>query len=592
MEIGARNKSLFETLLEYTVYAIVTMSVFIAIVALFSKDIGEEASIGSFGAEDFNQNWILEEADGTETEIQLPYSQNTKDGEVLTVHNILPANISDESGFILRANVEDVYVYIDGKLRQEYSTESMSYMSYYLPSAYVVTTLSEEDSQKEIVLKVRTKAYGVISEVRIGPGNNVWFSIIKQSLPVSVAALMILISGAILLILAVLYSKLRVNQKLVYCLSLLMIDVAVWMFSESLLRQLIFAKPSMSQYFSYISMEIIGVLACMYFDEVQHKKYHKLYFAAEFLGTAVVITNFALHFTGIIEVYKTMFAAHIVMIISLLLAIGTIINDIRTGAIKEYKAVAIGMGIMLAASGIEIIAFYIYEFHVFGVFACVGLIIMMISTVIQILLDWIKETRARELEKDRATVDTIKTIAGTIDAKDEYTGGHSERVGLYASTLARAMAADYDFSEEDIERIKYIGTMHDIGKIGIPDRVLNKNGRLDDEEYEIMKKHVEIGSNIMEGLDSTIKDLKDGIRYHHERFDGKGYPEGLKETEIPLVARIICLADCYDAMTSDRVYRKRLADEQVRNEIQRCAGTQFDPALAEIFIRLIDEGEL
>ena len=115
---------------------------------------------------------------------------------------------------------------------------------------------------------------------------------------------------------------------------------------------------------------------------------------------------------------------------------------------------------------------------------------------------------------------------------------------------------------------------------------------MDEDEFNIMKKHVEIGSDIMSGLDDNIKELHDGIRYHHERFDGKGYPDGLAETEIPLVARIICLADCYDAMTSDRVYRKHLSPEAVRAEIVRCSGTQFDPALSSIFLELIDSGEM
>jgi len=187
---------------------------------------------------------------------------------------------------------------------------------------------------------------------------------------------------------------------------------------------------------------------------------------------------------------------------------------------------------------------------------------------------------------------TIETIASSIDAKDEYTGGHSERVGRYAEILAREVAAEYGFSEEDILRIKYIGLVHDIGKIGVADSVLNKAGRLTDEEFSLMKKHTEIGYAIMGATGETMEGLLDGIRYHHERFDGKGYPQGLSYTDIPLVARILALADSYDAMTSNRVYRKRLTDEEVRNEFVRCAGSQFDPALTDAFVRLIDRGDL
>lgn len=167
----------------------------------------------------------------------------------------------------------------------------------------------------------------------------------------------------------------------------------------------------------------------------------------------------------------------------------------------------------------------------------------------------------------------------------------SKRIAQYLVT-ALGMAADYDFSEEDILRIHYIGIMHDIGKIGVADTVLNKPGRLTESEFSLMKKHVEIGSEILAGMNESINGLVDGIRYHHERFDGKGYPEGLSDTDIPLVARILCLADCYDAMTSNRIYRKRLTDEEVRAEFIRCSGTQFDPALTEIFIKLLDSGEM
>lgn len=163
---------------------------------------------------------------------------------------------------------------------------------------------------------------------------------------------------------------------------------------------------------------------------------------------------------------------------------------------------------------------------------------------------------------------------------------------MYAARLAREMAADYDFSEEDILRIQYVGLVHDIGKIGVADNVLNKSGRLSDEEYALMKKHTEIGYEIMSSLGDGIEGLLDGIRYHHERFDGKGYPDGLADTDIPLIARILALADSYDAMTSNRIYRNHLPDERVRNEILNGAGTQFDPALVPIFIRLMDGGEL
>ena len=126
----------------------------------------------------------------------------------------------------------------------------------------------------------------------------------------------------------------------------------------------------------------------------------------------------------------------------------------------------------------------------------------------------------------------------------------------------------------------------------MPDPILNKAGKLTDDEYTLMKKHVDIGAELMKGIGKGVDGLLDGILYHHERYDGKGYSSGLAGQDIPLIARIICLADCYDAMTSNRVYRKRLSSEEVREEFIRCRGSQFDPELTDIFVKLIDTKEL
>ena len=583
------KESLMNNLIHWIAFAVLSMTLFVAMVAFFSTDIEGEASIGSFEAQDFDYGWRIV---GTDQQIELPYFYDEKANNEITIENILPANLSDDTSLMIRATVEDVFIYINGELREEYSTALTPYMAYYNQSAYVVTKLSSQDASKAVLIKIVAKGRGVINRVQLGAGNNVWFNIIFTNLPVNIVAFIVLILGVIVLAFSLFLRGNLINNDVALYLSLLMIDIALWVFSESSLRQLIFAKPSLTQYFSYSAVELIGVFTCMFFDEVQRRRYHKFYFVAELLGTITVVTNFILHFSGVIELYKSMVVAHVIMILSLIMSVSLLVNDIRTARVAKYKAIALGMAFLLLASAIEIISFYVSRVHVFGTFICIGLVVLMVATVIQTLLDQAEANRKREAKQRESIVNTIRTIAGTIDAKDEYTGGHSDRVGLYASILARGMAADYNFTEEDIERIRYIGSMHDIGKIGIPDRVLNKAGRLTDEEYAIMKTHVEIGSDILDGMDDSIKDLRDGVRYHHERFDGKGYPEGLSETNIPLVARIICLADCYDAMTSDRVYRKRLSDEAVREEILRCAGTQFDPALAEIFVRLMDDGEL
>lgn len=195
--------------------------------------------------------------------------------------------------------------------------------------------------------------------------------------------------------------------------------------------------------------------------------------------------------------------------------------------------------------------------------------------------------KAQEREEQQRVIiyQALLTIAGTIDAKDLYTKGHSLRVATYSREIARRLGE----SPEEQERIYYIGLLHDIGKIGVPDEVLNKKGRLTDEEFMLIKKHPAIGGDILHKFDA-VPGIENGARYHHERYDGRGYCEGRAGEDIPLVARIIGVADSYDAMQSNRVYRPGLTEEVILNELKKNAGSQFDPGIVPIMCDMIADG--
>ncbi|MBP3256309.1 MAG: HD domain-containing protein [Clostridia bacterium] len=191
-------------------------------------------------------------------------------------------------------------------------------------------------------------------------------------------------------------------------------------------------------------------------------------------------------------------------------------------------------------------------------------------------------------EKESLSQQMIEQITSalveTIDAKDSYTQGHSRRVSEYACMIAKKAGKD----EQECKDIKFIALLHDVGKIGISSSIINKEGKLTEEEYQIMKKHPIIGRDILDKI--TINaNLRIGACFHHERYDGKGYPFGLKGDEIPEVARIIAVADAYDAMTSKRSYRDSLPQKKVREELVKGTGKQFDPFYANIMIELVDE---
>ena len=201
------------------------------------------------------------------------------------------------------------------------------------------------------------------------------------------------------------------------------------------------------------------------------------------------------------------------------------------------------------------------------------------------------ELQRRELDLANKKIqmgnETIIAIAKAVDAKDERTSQHSMRVSLYSAMIARKMG----MSEDECENLRRTALLHDIGKIGIPDRILNKPARLTDEEYAVMKSHVTRGAEILK--DFTLLDhVVEGARFHHERFDGRGYPDGLKGEEIPIYGRIIGVADAFDAMTANRVYRKQMDFDYVLNEMHKGKGTQFDPEIVDILLQLIDEGKI
>ncbi len=180
---------------------------------------------------------------------------------------------------------------------------------------------------------------------------------------------------------------------------------------------------------------------------------------------------------------------------------------------------------------------------------------------------------------------SVKTLVYALEAKDVYTSGHSQRVTEMAVEIGQAMG----LGEAQLEKIRLAGVLHDIGKIGVPESILNKPGRLEKDEYDIVKAHSELGEKILRSVVAD-EEILQAIRHHHERYDGGGYPDGLSGDSIPRAARILAVADAYDAMTSDRPYRKRMAYSQVLTELEKGCGTQFDPdVVAALLTRVADK---
>jgi len=201
--------------------------------------------------------------------------------------------------------------------------------------------------------------------------------------------------------------------------------------------------------------------------------------------------------------------------------------------------------------------------------------------------DLLDEVEYLMQQNDSIYFETIKSLANTIDAKDSYTGGHCERVNDYAILIAK----EYGLPSEQIGNISYAALLHDIGKIGISEKIITKDGRLNDLEFEEMKKHPRLGYEIIKNI-NFLKKSSYAILHHHERIDGTGYPDGLRGEEICIEAKIISLSDSFDAMTSDRSYRKALKKEDVINQLIINKGYQFDAELVDVLLKIIEDGKI
>lgn len=192
------------------------------------------------------------------------------------------------------------------------------------------------------------------------------------------------------------------------------------------------------------------------------------------------------------------------------------------------------------------------------------------------------ELKKKNIELQQLFVNITKGLSKIIEAKDEYIKNHSARVGKYAAMIAKEIG----FSDEEVEFIKIAGYLHDIGKVGVKDSILNKPGSLTEEEYKYIKKHPLISANILSEI-KEYSSIVNFIQYHHEKFNGKGYPEGLKGEDIPLGARILAIADAYDDLLSNRPYHKSCTEEEAITELINSKGKEFDPKIVDIFVRII-----
>ena len=534
--------------------------------------------------------------DGTQEVIKAPGTYDVGVDETMVITTRLPEDYSVNT-LAIRSSLQDVSFYIDGELRTKYDTVSTRPFGKNSASRYVFCLTSEKDAGKEVRLELTTHTAnytGVVNTIYCGDRGDIWAQIFDQYGLETVMAFFILFAGLITVLfsiaLGIAYHTRFDMEYLGWC----MIVGAIWMISESKLRQLWVPNASIVASMCFVVVMLCPIPLLFYIDSVQKGKYGKLYRYIEGIAALNFVISTVLQLTGVADYIQTLPVAHGVLAISFVAIGGTFVKDIRSGAAREYHLVLIGMVITMISVGIEAASVY-FVVTMSGVFIGIGLTALLFANIIRTIKnvrDMEQNRQKQEIEKrrrqaEKMSLQMIQTLATTIEAKDEYMKGHSYRVAAYAALIAQELGWD----ATEISNLKDAVYMYDVGKIGIPDAILNKPTRLTEEEYERVKAHTVIGADILKNI-TIIDHVAEIARYHHERYDGHGYPDGLIGEDIPIHARIVAIADSYDAMNSRRIYRNSLPQEQIREEILMNRGKQFDPDIADVFLKLMDEGRL
>lgn len=359
-------------------------------------------------------------------------------------------------------------------------------------------------------------------------------------------------------------------------------------FNDTTLLQLMSHHPAFIRVMTYACLMFMPFPALSFFAGATGRSRSKwvsgmLVVCLVNFGLQVILTH-----RGISDYYYLVYINHAIIGFAFIISIVFVIRAAKEKTIPRQLLRCMTIGIVACAAGVlaDIIRFYFFTSYGSTSFTRTGVFILMLLTGIYLFRSQTQALRKQHEENQTYIRELSEAFAKVIDVKDSYTNGHSSRVAKYTAMLATELGYD----RETVEKYYRIALLHDVGKIGVPEEVLNKPGKLTKEEYENIKSHTSQGYQVLKDI-SIMPELATGALAHHERPDGRGYPNGLKAGEIPRVAQIIAVADTFDAMYSNRPYRNRMNFDKAVSIIKEVSGTQLTPDVVDAFLRLVEKGE-
>lgn len=598
-------------------------------IGIFFK--GDDVSLTKGGIIDFNKGWTITDEDGSVPMEELPYRGDSTAGETVILERQIPAEYmgrtlffaTTEKELLIRWDGIEIYAFGRGDDRRFGSSPGSRIHFVDLPN--------EGDGYLEIEMQSPysdTAAY--VEEMRLADRDTAILQVFKEKLPIMICSLILMIEAIFLAVLARMQKLLKRPAGGMVLVGVLFFWAAWACAAETGLLSICLGGQAVWAYSVYAYMMSAPILLMLYYMQTKHCEKKKGYRILLGAGVVNVVLQLALQLTHVADFFQMVWISILLIVVcagfmmyqlrrteTLSMEVPSVQSSFQgTFAEAEYgfgqdRRVRIHLEILVLgfmAAGI-FADFLRIQFRKSADFAVFGRWTVMVYGLFMVRMyihEIVENSRKEELDKKRLLEqeverktgelreiqeqtekmlsETIEALSNAVDAKDRYTSGHSRRVAEYARTLAERMGLD----EAEKKQIYMAGLLHDVGKIRIPDEIINKAGKLTAEEFNYIKLHTIAGNHILKEI-SSIEEISAGAKYHHERYDGKGYPNGLEGENIPQIARIIGVADAYDAMASNRSYRKALPQYVVREEIVKGKGTQFDPMIAEHMIALIDE---
>ncbi|MCR5272350.1 MAG: diguanylate cyclase [Lachnospiraceae bacterium] len=539
------------------------------------------------------KKWTVEGGDYDGETLVLPCNLDSEVTEKFTIVNTMPTIVGfSHIGIFNHANALNVY--IDNELRYSFSPSKLDSVGLDWPALWVYFPIYPNDSGKEIVIDFfpsATENVHYIGEIAVGDMFSLAIHSLKTSqVEIALALSMLLLSLVVGISCIVTEKALKLELSLKY-MTIAVFNVSLWIVLNSVARQFIMPNVSIARDCAFMMVSVLPIAFCLYMDSLQQRRYHHAYRIIEMLCMTNAIVSIVLHLNKIIGLSSGFYISAALIIASVILVICTLIMDFRQKTTKNYKLSATGVLVLGFCAIFQLYLYKTNQTFVSGssVLSFGMLMLMVFSTADAIVsLSKVHSERAVAVEQIRKmSLGTMEAMAKTVDSKSPYTADHSAKVAAYAVALARKI----NLPEDEIESIHYAALLHDIGKLGTPDTVLNKPGKLTDAEESVFRNHAKLGSDILKNIDSLDMAAEVAL-HHHERYDGLGYPDGLKGDEIPLYARIVAIADNFDSMTSNINYQFEDENTSVPVELLKGRGTKFDPILLDNFLELYTDGTL